>query len=266
VYNSLQVVVTKRLTHGLQLQSSYTLQKLIDNSVGNNTQDCTVGSAFPADPFQPLGGANGRYDRGVSCFNIPHVWVLNYLYDFPSPKFQERVLAGLTSGWGITGIYTLRSGFPFNPEVSTNRSRSGVVNAGFPGLDRPNYNPAFTGNPINGVKNFNHYFNAAAYMLQPVGTLGNVKRDNLIGPDFNEMDFAIKKDTKLPFLGEAGNLEFKAEFFNIFNKTNFALPNAIAFAGTLTDPVTEAPNASAGQITSTAGTSRQIEFSLRLSF
>jgi hypothetical protein len=266
VYNSLQVVVTKRLTHGLQAQSSYTWEKLIDNSIGTTVADCFVTTAFPTDPFQPLGGANGRYDRGTSCQNIPHLWVLNFLYEIPSPKIQEKLLAGLTSGWGITGIYTLRDGFPFNPTVSTNRSRSGVANGGNSGIDRPNYNPAFTGNVINGVKDFNQYFNPVAFMLQPVGTLGNVQRNGLIGPGFNEMDFAIKKDTKLPFLGEGGNLEFRAEFFNIFNKTNFGMPSAPTFAGALTDPVTAAPLSTAGQITNTAGTSRQLEFSLRLSF
>jgi hypothetical protein len=265
VYNALQVVVTKRLSHGLQAQSSYTWQKLIDNQQGQSLSDCPVTTAFPSDPFQSLGGANGRFDRGPSCFNIPRLWVLNFLYDVPSPKFQEKVLAGLTSGWGIMGIYTLHDGFPFNPADSTERSRSNVAGGGS-GIDRPNYNPAFTGKVINGVKDFNQYFNPNAFMLQPVGQLGNVQRNGLIGPGFNEFDFAIKKDTKIPFLGEGGNLEFRAEFFNIFNKTNFGLPSAFAFAGTLTDPVTEAPLSNAGQITNTAGTSRQLEFSLRLSF
>lgn len=266
VYNALQVVVTKRLTHGFQAQSSFTWQKLIDNQIGTNQQDCYATTAFPSDPFQSLGGTNGRFDRGPSCFNIPHLWVLNFLYDIPAPKIEQKVLAGLTSGWGITGIYTLRDGFPFNPEVSGNRSRSGIVQAGFQGIDRPDYNPAFTGSVINGVKNFNHYFNANAFQLQPVGELGNVQRNGLIGPGFNQMDFAIKKDTKLPFLGEGGNLEFRAEFFNIFNKTNFAMPSPLTFAGALTDPINPTPLTSAGQITSTIGTSRQLEFSLRLSF
>ena len=132
VYNALQVVVTKRLTHGLQAQSSFTWQRLTDNNIGTNIQDCAATTAFPSDPFQATGGANARFDRGASCFNIPRLWVLNFFYDLPAPKIQERVLAGLTSGWGITGIYTLRDGFPFNPEVSGNRSRSGIVQADSP--------------------------------------------------------------------------------------------------------------------------------------
>jgi hypothetical protein len=263
VYNALEVVVTKRMTHGLQFQSSYTWEKLIDNQTGYATSDCGTTTTFPADPFQSLGGVNGRYDRGPSCYNIPQVWVTNYIYKLPSPHMQDGVLGTLTSGWQLMGIYTLRSGLPFNPCDQTERSDSNVAGGGAC-IDRPDYNPAFSGPIITG--NPNQWFNPAAYMLQPAGTLGNVGRNSLYGPGFDEFDFAIQKDTKLGFLGEAGNLAFRAEFFNVANHANFGIPSATTFAGTLTAPVTEAPLSTAGQITSTAGTSRQIEFSLRLSF
>jgi outer membrane receptor protein involved in Fe transport len=265
VYNSLQAVVTKRLTHGLQFQSSFTWQKLIDNNTGTNAQDCYATTSFPADPFQSLGGINGRYDRGPACYNIPRLWVSNFIYELPSPQRREGFVGTMLSGWGLTGIYTLRDGFPFHPEVSGNRSRSGVVNAGFAGIDHPNYNPSFTGPIITG--NPNQWFNPASFILQPVGTLGDVRRNSLLGPNFNQFDFAIKKETRLGFLGEAGNLTFRAEFFNIFNHTNYAMPSPLVFAGNLTDPLTAAPLANAGQITTTApNTSRQIEFSLRVAF
>jgi hypothetical protein len=266
-YNALQIVGTKRLTHGLQFQSSFTWQKLIDDQQGETTTDCPATVAYPADPY------NSRqlqfppakfYDRGPACFNIPHVWVSNFIYEFPSPKGHEGFWANMSSGWGLTAIYTLRDGFAFNPTDSGNRSRSGISGGVTPGIDRPDYNPAFRGSVLTG--NPNHYFNPAAFMLQPVGTLGNVKRNGLIGPGFNEFDFGIKKETRLGFLGEGGNLTFRAEFFNIFNHTNFGIPSSFAFAGNLTDPVTVAPLGNAGQITNTAGTSRQIEFSLRLAF
>jgi hypothetical protein len=95
--------------------------------------------------------------------------------------------------------------------------------------------------------------------------LGNVGRDSLIGPGFSGLDLAIQKDTKPRILGEAGNVQFRAEFFNILNHPNFSEPNSAVFPGTLTD-TTENPNSSAGQITSTVGTSRQIEFSLKVVF
>jgi hypothetical protein len=109
------------------------------------------------------------------------------------------------------------------------------------------------------------YYNPNAFILQPVGTLGNVGRDSLIGPGFSQLDLALQRNFKTRLLGDAGNVQFRAEFFNILNHPNFAEPNEAVFAGTLTD-ATETPISSAGQITSTVGTSRQIEFALRISF
>ena len=132
------------------------------------------------------------------------------------------------------------------------------------GIDRPNYNQAFTGSVITG--NPAQWFNPGAFMLQPVGTLGNVGHDSLVGPGLVDFDFGIHKNTKLGLLGEAGNMEFRAEAFNLLNHPNLGMPAIATFAGALTDPVTVAPLSGAGQITSTAGTSRQMEFALRISF
>jgi hypothetical protein len=263
VYNALEVAVTKRMTHGLQFQSSYTYAKLVDNQQGYATSDCGTTTTFPADPFQNLGGANARYDRGVSCYNIPQVWVTNFIYKLPSPHMENEVLGKLTNGWQLMGIYTLRSGLPFNPCDQSERSDSNVAGGGAC-IDRPDYNPGFSGPIITG--NPNQWFNPAAFELQPAGTLGDVKRNSLYGPGFDELDFAIQKDTKLGLLGEAGDLAFRAEFFNIANHANFGMPSPTTFAGSVTAPITQTPLTTAGQITSTAGTARQIEFSLRLSF
>ena len=98
-------------------------------------------------------------------------------------------------------------------------------------------------------------------------------RDILNGPPFRNWDFSLVKDTKLGFLGEAGMVQFRAEFFNVLNHPNFALPNGIAFSGTATDltPFSEKPRGSAGSITKTivpsGGTgARNIQFALRLEF
>jgi hypothetical protein len=100
-------------------------------------------------------------------------------------------------------------------------------------------------------------------MLQPVGTLGNVGRESLLGPAFADLDIGLLKNTKLHLLGEDGGVEFRAEFFNIFNHPNFAEPSEAVLAGALTD-VSEAPISTAGEITSTVQPSRQIQISLRL--
>jgi hypothetical protein len=257
-FNALEVTLDKRITRGLAFKTSYTWEKMFDNGQGS-VGDSIYTNAYPANPFNP------RWGRQVSSFDIPQTFVFNFVYAAPSPKIQERVLATMTSGWGLSGIFTAHSGVPFSVAETVERSRSGVAGGAnqFAGIDQPNWNPAFTGSVIEGGPQ--QYYNPAAFVLQPVGQLGNVRRDSLFGPGFEEFDFALQKQTKLGFLGEAGNLEFRAEFFNLFNRPNFVNPNTAVFAGTLTD-ATEAPLSSAGQILSTIGTSRQIEFSLRVSF
>jgi hypothetical protein len=90
----------------------------------------------------------------------------------------------------------------------------------------------------------------------------------LRGPGLDNVDFSIVKDTRLPFLGEQGNLEFRAEFFNILNTPSFAMPNGTVFSGGVANygAYSQAPSGSAGQITSTIGTSRQIQMALKVVF
>ena len=266
-YNSLQVSLIKRFTHGLQFQSSFTWGKAIDDTQGNSG-DSTSSAPFQADPY------NTRYDRGLASFDIPKRWVFNVLYALPSTKL-EGLLGGVTNGWSLGSIVTVQNGFPFNPVVTTNQSNSGINggaagNAG--GFDRPNFNPAFTGPIILGT--VQQYYNPAAFSLPlpfacpynaalMCNTLGNVPRNFLIGPGLTDVDFSVRKDTKLKFLGEAGALQFRAEFFNIFNHPNLGMPLDTAFSGSSSTPLSNA-----GQISSTVTQTaeRQIQFSLRLAF
>ena len=100
------------------------------------------------------------------------------------------------------------------------------------------------------------------------GTLGNVARGLLRGPGLDNVDFSINKDTRLPFLGEQGNLEFRAEIFNILNSPAFAMPNGTVFSGSTSaySAYSQAPGGSAGLITSTVSTSRQIQIALKIVF
>jgi hypothetical protein len=258
-FNALQVMLNKRITRGLQFQNSFTWSKTLDDTQGSRG-DSTLSSAYPTNPF------NIRTDRGVSSFNIPSVWTTNLVYALPTPHVQQRVLSSLTAGWAVTGILTFRDGLPFNPGTVTERSNSGIAggSTGQGPVDRPNWNPAFTGSVI--THDPNHWYNPAAFVLQPAGTLGNVSRNSLMGPGYQQIDLTLQKDTKLRYLGESGNLQFRAEAFNIFNHPNFGMPDNQVFSGALTDPVTAAPLATAGRITKTLGPSRQLEFALRVSF
>jgi hypothetical protein len=95
------------------------------------------------------------------------------------------------------------------------------------------------------------------------GYLGDASRDMLRGPGLRTWDFSLNKDTALPFLGEAGRLEFRAEFFNILNRANFGLPNGTIFAANVSN---KTPLSNAGQILYTNTTSRQVQFGVKIFF
>ena len=193
-------------------------------------------------------------------------------------------------------IVEIQSGLPFAANVVNLISNSGVFRADQG--DRPNLvtqynlaaaqavNPAavpFNPSTIYAGGNASQWFNPNMFTLvgpdqtaacpsnDPAnlasmcsfGYLGDASRDNLRGPGLFDWDFSINKDTALPFLGEAGKLEFRTEIFNILNHTNFGLPNGTIFAGNITN---ETPLANAGQILYTNTTSRQIQFGLKLIF
>jgi hypothetical protein len=257
IFHSLQTNLMKRMTKDLQFQTTWTWSRSIDNGQGGRN-DCTASTAVGSNPYDP------RFDRGPSCFNATHNLSANFIYNLPSPTWKTPVLGTLARGWGIMGIYRFHTGYPFNVWETTERARSGYfAGTATPPVDRPSWNPNFTGNVITGDPT--QYYNPSAFILQPVGTLGNVGRNSLTGPGFSQLDFAVRKQTKARFLGEAGAIEFRAEFFNLLNHPNFAAPNGAVFSGALAN-ATENPITSAGQITSTVGTSRQVELSLRISF
>jgi hypothetical protein len=146
---------------------------------------------------------------------------------------------------------TLQGGFPFTPQLSYNPSNNGDTRNPV----RPFVNPAFTGSVIEG--NPNQWFNPAAFLAPPAssGFYGNLGRDTLIGPGLATWDFSVRKDTPIY---ERATLQFRAEFFNILNRANFNLPNEVVFtSATATSPT-------AGVITSTSTSSRQIQFGLKL--
>ena len=287
-FRSLQAVVTKRLSHGLELGSAYTWGKV---------QDDTQGQFGPSE-CAALAGSSGvyspdkrRYDKGPACFDITHNIRVNFLYHFPEVNLGNVVTRSLLGGWWVGTIASWQTGFPFTPIVFSWRSLSDHLfgnnvngttdhaNIGTatvaPGQRGPdgtvnttqltfipyNKNQVITGNP-------NQWFNPLMFTPGPIGYLGTASRGMLRGPHLSNFDFSINKDTAAHFLGEAGQLEFRAEFFNVFNHANFGIPSGATYAGTLTDTsqFVETPLANAGTITNTVTTSRQIQFSLKLIF
>ena len=240
-YNSLQVTVSKRFSDGLYFQNAYTWSHCIDNSSGlrSNTRF--------NDPSA---------DRGNCDQDIRHRNVLSYIYELPFYKSQNGFLGKIFGGWQMSGVTVLQTGTPFNITEPTDRSLSGA------GSDRPDWtgtevvfqdprntetsnggpNRSFNGtgggtataatNPFFRRVGSSAYFCAANCGLnasgQPnpidtrTGRFGNLGRNVFHGPGDIIFDFTMMKRTRI---GENKVLEFRSEFFNIFNHANFGNPN-----------------------------------------
>lgn len=245
-YKALIVEVKKRWSDGLQLQSSYTW---------STSEDTTQNSTFFSDSTTATTSAMPEfikdYNKGFSDFHAKHNWITNFVWE-------------PLGGWRLSGIFRYRSGSPLTPFVQTNRSRSLWSPSLGPGTgpDRPSYAPGY--GPNNAVTGDpTRWFDPAAFVLQPIGTFGNVGRNELIGPDLKTMDLALSKVIGLSRLSFGrGTLELRAEVFNLFNRANFGPPSLVAFSGTEGEGVL----ASFGQIRSTITSARQAQLGIRLSF
>jgi hypothetical protein len=249
-YNALEVDVQHQLSHGFQLRGVYTYSKSLDNGDTTNTSISTSSPAFVSYPLDPA------VDWSRSTFDARHSAAINGTYNLPfgrrgaSDSGESRLRSELISDWALSGIVSVSTGFPFTPQLGYNPSNDGDSRNPV----RPNWNPNFTGPVILG--NPNEYFKPAAFSTPVTGTFGNVGRDSLTGPGLAELDLSATKQFEIT---ERVNLQFRAEFFNILNHANFNTPNPIVFSSAASGALT-----SAGLITSTSTTSRQIQFGLKL--
>jgi hypothetical protein len=238
-YNALQLDLTHRFSHGLSLRGAYTWSKTLDDGDSLNATTSGGEPALVSNPF------NLRADKGLANFDVRNVGVVSASYELP---FKTRNI--LAKSWTINTIVTTQGGFPFTPQLSYNPTNSGDTRNPV----RPFVNPAFNGPVILGSPN--QWFNPNAFLAPPnaSGFAGNLGRDTLIGPGLATWDLSLLKDTHIR---ERMNLQFRAEFFNLLNHPNFNTPNAVVFTPTGLSPT-------AGVITSTSTTSRQIQLGLKL--
>lgn len=247
-YNGLEVDVNRRVSQGLQFRGVYTFSKSLDDGDNMNTSVATNSPAFVANPLDP------KADYGRASFDVTHAAVLNATYDIPfgrNASAQGNVwVERIFGNWQVSAIETLQSGLPFTPQLSYNPSNDGDTRNPV----RPSINPNFVGKVIQGGPN--QYFNPNAFLQPLVGTYGNVGRNTLRGPALVETDISASKKISL---SERLNLQFRGEIFNLFNHTNFNAPNPVVYAA-----ATGGPSPTAGVITSTATSSRQVQFGLKL--
>jgi hypothetical protein len=249
-YNALQVDVNHRFSHGLSFRGVYTWSKALDD--GDSLNATTAGNApgLVANPF------NIAADYGLATYDVRNIGVINAIYALPFGRGQTLAsgLQGwsnaLVSGWSVTSIVTLQAGFPFTPQLSYNPSNNGDTRNPV----RPFVNPDFTGSAVLGKPN--QWFNPNAFLQPPPnsGFYGDLGRDTLIGPGLATWDFSVMKETPIH---ERLTLQFRAEIFNLLNRANFSTPNLIVFTPS-------GVSGTAGAISSTSTTSRQVQFGLKL--
>lgn len=234
-YNSLQLSLTERYSHGLQFLASYTFSKSIDEYSGDFATELTT---------LPGNQQDFRTQRGLSNFDRTHRFVTSFVYDLP--RFYEggSTLAGkVLNDWQLAGIVTLQSGLPF----SVFQSIGAAV------FNRADFTPGFSGSvelPGSVKDRLSKFFDTSRFVA-PAG-FGNSGRNILRGPGQSDVDFSVVKFIPIT---ESVRAEFRTEFFNIFNIANFANPNSnIAVPATF------------GQITSTSAGPRVIQFALKVHF
>jgi hypothetical protein len=276
-FDALELQLTRKMSRGLQLEGSYTWGKSVDTS----------SSAIAGDLFQnsisSLHWFDRRMSRGLSDFNIARTLVINGTWQVPALKSVSGPLARAVNGWELGGIYKVSDGVPFTATFGTDGDPLGL-NSGDP-WDFPNrlvgpgcgtlINP---GNPNNYIKTQCFAIptapSAAFYTAncdpsfgappQCFNLRGNAGRNILIGPGTSNLDFSVFKNNYIKQISENFNVQFRAEFFNILNHANFAVP-ALPTNTDIFDS-TGAPVAGAGLLTSTTTTAREIQFALKFSW
>jgi Carboxypeptidase regulatory-like domain/TonB-dependent Receptor Plug Domain len=262
-YNGLQTTLRLQQFHGFSGFSTYTFSKSLDGaSDGINFN--FANAAFPQD------STNLPAEKGPSTFDTRHRWTTAINYDVPD---LHRIPHVLGAGWQLNSIVTVQSGRPIN--IITD---AGGVNSNF--VERPDILPGVNAilphwTPTTGYLNPAAFSYPAMTAADPNGYFGDLGRDQIFGPGFWNYDFSTTKNFQLR---ERLTLQFRAEFFNIFNHPNFALPSNVITPGFLADHVTPNPNSStAGLITQTpdvaqgnpglgGGGPRVMQFGLRLQF
>ena len=243
-YNSLQASLTKRFSKGLQFLASYTFSKSTDQGSGGFENEL---GGYSGDQQNPASQA------GLSDFNRTHRLVVSGVYDLP--KFyhgDSRLGRGVANNWQVSGIGTVQSGLPFSVVYEVG---SAIYNR----ADLVSGVPITKSGSVE--SRLNEYFNVAAFVpsadAPPYGTSG---RNILTGPDQKDIDFSI---VKLFPVTEKSKIEFRSEFFNIFNFVNFSNPlNNLGAVGLKNNMLVT----TAGQITSTSSGPRVIQFALKYNF
>jgi hypothetical protein len=287
-YNAFQAQLKKSLSQNLQAQLSYTFGKCRDLSSAPVTGDTFLNSI--AVPLMLIKSAR----LGGCDFDIRHVLSGTFMWDLPSFRNSGGLLSTLTGGWELGTIVTATSGAPFTVTVGDGNDPLGTGFNGDFSMDFANLLPGC--NPIHGGVNYlntNCFTPPIAPASLPVATtanpygcapssfpafagappsgtqfcsnvLGNTRRNQFYGPGLTTVDFSVFKNTKIPSISETFNLQFRAEFFNLLNHTNFLSPGFLNTFGQNNSVVDFDGSSLPTALNQTSTTSRQIQLGLKV--
>ena len=249
-YHGLLTQIKKRMSHGLQIEGSYTFAKSIDTSSGSAASDQYRNSISTLLPFCTA------CRRALSDTDIRHNFTANFVWNIPTLASFNRPEQAILGNWEFGGILTLETGTPFT--VTIPGDPLGENNGDpFQYPDR-SYGPGCKSavNPGNP----NQYVKLQCFSPPKFSTLlGNEGRNTLTGPGLVGLDISLSKNIPIPRISEAFKTQFRADFFNIINHANFTSPNDNrAIMDSLGNPIPFA-----GAITLTNTTSRQLQFSVK---
>jgi hypothetical protein len=250
-YNSLPLRLQKRLSRGLLVQGSYTWSKSLDS--GSNS----LMTAY-TNTVSNLPVFDARLLRSVSDFDVPQNLTVSGTWELAGPKTGWKPLNGFAKGWQLGTLLQVSSGLPFTPTIAGDAlGLNSSIPYDFP--DRLNLpgcgNPVNPGNPTN-------YIKLSCFAApSPATRLGDAGRNVGRGPGLADWDASLFRNIRLPRVSETANIQLRFEAFNALNHANFNPPTA---TGLQLFTQSLLPILSAGNLTSTATTSRQLQFALKI--
>jgi hypothetical protein len=240
-YNALQLAFEQRFSHGLLLRANYAFSRNVDTGSIDQTQGGA--NDLPQNPV------SAKAERGLSNYDVRHYFVSYAVWDLPSAPGPKPLMLG----WQLNVITTVAAGQPFSAVIGFDRARANPQAGTSP--ERPDVCPGGSNDPVLGGPS--RYFDPGAFCLQPAGFYGDLGRNTLIGPGIVMVNPSLSKQFAI---GERARLQFRAEMFNALNHPNFAIPSQRTVFSS------SGPVASAGLITATTTSSRQLQLGLKMTF
>lgn len=265
-YNSLQIKAeTKSSKYGVYALLGYTYSRTYDSGYSDGLSTPIGAPYFPLPNWQKL-------DWALSQINLNNSFTASVIYDLPFGKGRRfgsgwnAATNAILGNWQITTIEKITSGFPIFIVDGNNQSGTGILNSG---SASSTIRPDEVGDPFHpgggpgcptSLSASSFYFNPCAFAAPAAGKLGNANRAPLSGPGFVNTDFSVIKRFALPW--ENMGVDFRAEFFNLFNHAQFDTPSAFG-GGTGADI---ASPSQFGRVPNTVNNPRVIQFGLKLNF